>query len=309
MTDAPFHTDMHLLKLSHSDDPKIKANCARTLQNMTSDAMEALEEGAVANLIAISLDGKEKTVINEDFDRPVILAPKVTDDAAPSCAHQALTDTMWHEERMLVTGGPAGKGPDPPLPPNVDHDDPSEYIAQMDAPEGAEADAKTKMAFAKMQAPQGLRDACTLTDADFENIRDDRSDDGDGSGGQTGPDPFLDDDNAEAFQLGAELSPARRDDGALLLLPPLGVGVGHAADAYATESTKEFTSQAALLLGDGTGALTDHRPVAPATGVRSPATTPTAADRRGPGRGGAAAAAQRSGGRSAAGDSNVPFSH
>jgi hypothetical protein len=118
---------------------------------------------------------------------------------------------------------------------------------------------------------------------------------------------LLDDDNAEAFQLGAELSPARRDDGALLLLPPLGVGVGHAADAYATESTKEFTSQAALLLGDGTGALTD-RPVAPATGVRSPATTPTAADRRGPGRG-AAAAAQRSGGRSAAGDSHVPFSH
>ena len=32
LTDAPLHTDMHLLKLSQSDDPKIKANCARTLK-------------------------------------------------------------------------------------------------------------------------------------------------------------------------------------------------------------------------------------------------------------------------------------
>ena len=40
LTDAPLHTDMHLLKLSQSDDPKIKANCARTLKNMTSDSTE-----------------------------------------------------------------------------------------------------------------------------------------------------------------------------------------------------------------------------------------------------------------------------
>ena len=39
-----------------------------------------------------------------------------------------------------------------------------------------ETDSKTKMAFAKMQAPQVLRDSCVLTDADFETIRDDNSD-------------------------------------------------------------------------------------------------------------------------------------
>jgi hypothetical protein len=42
LTDAPLHLDMHLLKLSQSDDPKIKANCARTLKNMTSDSSEVI---------------------------------------------------------------------------------------------------------------------------------------------------------------------------------------------------------------------------------------------------------------------------
>jgi hypothetical protein len=45
LTEGPLHADMHLLKLSQSDDPKIKANCARTLKNLTSDSSEALEEG------------------------------------------------------------------------------------------------------------------------------------------------------------------------------------------------------------------------------------------------------------------------
>lgn len=33
-------------------------------------------------------------------------------------------------------------------------------------------EGKTKMAFAKMQTPQSLRDTYMLTDADFESIRD-----------------------------------------------------------------------------------------------------------------------------------------
>ena len=40
----------------------------------------------------------------------------------------------------------------------------------------ADGDSKTKMAFAKMQAPQVLRESCLLTDGDFETIRDDNSD-------------------------------------------------------------------------------------------------------------------------------------
>ena len=68
----------------------------------------------------------------------------------------------------------------------------------MDEPEGAEADNKTKMAFAKMQAPQALRDACVLTDADFETIRDDNSEEGEG--------PGMDPDQSEGLFLGGDLS-------------------------------------------------------------------------------------------------------
>jgi len=68
----------------------------------------------------------------------------------------------------------------------------------MDEPESAEADNKTKMAFAKMQAPQALRDACVLTDADFETIRDDNSEEGDGQG--------MDPDQADGLFLGGDLS-------------------------------------------------------------------------------------------------------
>ena len=42
---------------------------------------------------------------------------------------------------------------------------PTPCCSIMDEPEGNEADSKTKMAFAKMQAPQALREACVLTDA------------------------------------------------------------------------------------------------------------------------------------------------
>ena len=99
---APLNADVHLSRLSHCDDPKIKAYCVRTLKNMTTSdsadvsrvreparqgyfcyftscspmahfcficsvpdvgillpilfSPQALEEGAVANLIAMSLE-------------------------------------------------------------------------------------------------------------------------------------------------------------------------------------------------------------------------------------------------------------
>jgi hypothetical protein len=48
--------DMHLMRLSQLDNPRLKSNCARTLKNLASDASEAIEEGAVAALIAMSLE-------------------------------------------------------------------------------------------------------------------------------------------------------------------------------------------------------------------------------------------------------------
>ena len=49
--------DAQLIYLSQkSDSSKIRHNCARVLKNLTADSTEAIEEGAVAALIAISLE-------------------------------------------------------------------------------------------------------------------------------------------------------------------------------------------------------------------------------------------------------------
>ena len=55
----PLNIDMHLMRISQLDNAKLKANCARTLKNLASDANEAIEEGAVAALIAMSLEVNE----------------------------------------------------------------------------------------------------------------------------------------------------------------------------------------------------------------------------------------------------------
>jgi hypothetical protein len=48
--------DRLLLKLSQGDSAKVKTNCSRALKNLSSDASETIEEGAVAALIAMSLE-------------------------------------------------------------------------------------------------------------------------------------------------------------------------------------------------------------------------------------------------------------
>ncbi len=48
--------DRILIKHSTSENPKIRANSARALKNLNSDVNEAIEEGAVSTLIAMSLE-------------------------------------------------------------------------------------------------------------------------------------------------------------------------------------------------------------------------------------------------------------
>ena len=52
----PFQIDRIINRLSMMDNPKIKANCGRAYKNFNSDVNEAIEEGAVASLIAMSLE-------------------------------------------------------------------------------------------------------------------------------------------------------------------------------------------------------------------------------------------------------------
>lgn len=53
---APIQIDRIINKLSLIDNPRIKANCGRAYKNFNSDLNEAIEEGAVASLIAMSLE-------------------------------------------------------------------------------------------------------------------------------------------------------------------------------------------------------------------------------------------------------------
>ena len=103
---------MHLLKLSQNDDLRVKANCARTLKNLSSDSSEALEEGAVANLIAMSLEGKEKVTIKEELEIPEIKSASITDSTPPECSKEELIDILLLQDKVVIIGGPvAGKGP------------------------------------------------------------------------------------------------------------------------------------------------------------------------------------------------------
>lgn len=74
---------------------------------------------------------------------------------------------MWYEPVMVTKGGAAGKGPEPPEPPAMHVDGSSEYPHMTEELETHESEGKTKMAFAKMQVPQGLKESSLLQDADF----------------------------------------------------------------------------------------------------------------------------------------------
>ena len=56
LTTAPISVESHIIALSNSESSKIKHNCARVLKNLTADSAEAIEEGTVATLIALSLE-------------------------------------------------------------------------------------------------------------------------------------------------------------------------------------------------------------------------------------------------------------
>lgn len=172
LSSAPISADIHLLRLSQSDisSNKIKANIARALKNLTSEAAEALEEGAVAALIAMSLEGKTKNnKISDETLLPIITPLNIQEDSIPQCISEVVPQAAtWYVQHVLTWGGAAGKGPEAPEPPAMSSDNASEN-EDIDA---SESESKTKMAFAKMQCPAELRESYLLQDKDFEQTPD-----------------------------------------------------------------------------------------------------------------------------------------
>ena len=199
--------DRLLLKLSQGDSAKVKSNCSRALKNLSSDASETIEEGAVAALIAMSLEvcyfiyvyqfvfgfiyhfvaqfpyvsifiliecykcqGKNRTKGGDELITPEIKKLTIKIYGPPSSVNDKVEAVCWRQASERIKGGAAGRGPLPPEVPIMSTESVSNYpLSSIDELETAvESEGKTKMAFAKMFVPADLKDSFLFTDHDFD---------------------------------------------------------------------------------------------------------------------------------------------
>jgi hypothetical protein len=187
----PVAADQALLVHANSSDAKLKANVARAMKNLQSDGNEAIEEGAVANLIAMSLEGKaQRTKVGDELREPTIapfqerfLPDTGLGEFDPSAYH-------WHCEKTVNVGGEVGDGPDHPAPPSMISESAPEFSnSSLEELDNSEVEGKAKMSFAKMQVPGDVKTSFVLEDADF-NVKDDETELEEGSLTQGG-DSFM----------------------------------------------------------------------------------------------------------------------
>lgn len=137
----------------------------------------------------MSLEGKLKNQASDRFIEPNYNQQLIYELKLPECSNEISltpTDSQWFERVKVANGGAAGKGPDPPEPPSMTIDSSSEYPTMAEEIDSGEIEGKTKMAFAKMQVPQNVKDIYILTDTDFmlsDRSRDDLSGNGSGAYG------------------------------------------------------------------------------------------------------------------------------
>jgi len=163
--------DKLLNKYGSHESVRIKSNVTRCLKNLNSNPNEAIEEGVVANLIAMSLEGKLGNQISEEFATPSVL-PLISKVTAPTWSEDtkntaSYINAKWFIEIDVKKGGHAGNGPEPPEIKVISIDGSTEYPNMTEELESNEIEGKTKMAFAKMQVPQVLKESFLFSDNDF----------------------------------------------------------------------------------------------------------------------------------------------
>jgi len=165
--------DSFISKIPVADNPILKANCSRALKNLASDAIEALEEGTIMSLIAMSLEGKA-TQLKEEVAPTEIIPQNYKANGQPRCIlenGECSSYTAWKIEYAPTLGGSAGKGPNTPDPPIFDSEEngsSKNVDFASDLIDANETEGKSKMAFAKMQVPEDLRESYKLVDEDFK---------------------------------------------------------------------------------------------------------------------------------------------
>lgn len=175
LSGPPANIDMKLMTLLKKCSSGMRACCSRVLKNLSSDASEELEDGAVAALIALSFDSKINKQ-QEVVDPPIIVPVDTKSFKAPLCSRENIKIQIYEEKHTVQRCGDVGKGPKPPEPPIIGFEGAKDIPNIMDEIESGDTnDGRTLMTFAKMHIPQALKENYLMTDADFELHRDEES--------------------------------------------------------------------------------------------------------------------------------------
>jgi hypothetical protein len=144
------------------------------MKNLASDGNEAIEEGTVAALIAISLEGKaQRTKVGDEVRTPVVKQPPPREIPDTGIATFDTSQYHWYCDKEVTIGGEVGDGPGHPAPPQMNQEsDSSTYgRASLEELDSSEVEGKAKMSFAKMQIPREVKSMFLLADDDF-NVKD-----------------------------------------------------------------------------------------------------------------------------------------
>ena len=189
LADDPINLDTFLNGINVEDDAKMKANVQRAIKNLAADSNEAIEEGVVASLIAISLEGKQTKAKVEEETKVIDMYP-IEPAPIPDVGLGAFDTNQyfWYCEKTVKVGGEAGAGPDHPEPPKMNEDKQTFAQFEVEEVDASEVEGKAKMGFAKMQIPSEAKTAHLLADADFVvKEEDSQMEDGSTIGGDLEP--------------------------------------------------------------------------------------------------------------------------
>ena len=95
-------------------------------------------------------------------------------NVSPGCEATILTSVQdrdsarWFSPVAVAKGGAAGKGPDAPEPPAITTEGSLQFPSMSEELDGGDSEGKSKMAFAKMQVPQNIKEGHVLTENDFK---------------------------------------------------------------------------------------------------------------------------------------------
>jgi hypothetical protein len=167
--------DKFLQKLLSSQNSKTKTLSGSALKNLSSDVNETIEEGAVAALIAQSLEGKGLAGKSDDnFVPPVIAKADAKQTSAPvsfdnvEISKFSASTVPFHLRNEATPGDFASKGPPAPVPPQLSSENSADFPSMIEDLDAGETEGRTKMSFAKMQVPSEVRNAYLFEEREYD---------------------------------------------------------------------------------------------------------------------------------------------